>query len=475
MLKKNELEEILAAALHDGGEFADIFLERRATTSISMEDGRIERVNSGIDAGGGVRVVSNGKTAYAYTNDLTKSGLLAVAAVASRAAEGESRSPAIALTKRMPEFDFTIKLPPNAVDVADKVAQVQKAEKAARQVSDQICQVAVGYGDVIQDVQIANSQGVFVEDQRIRTRFVVNAVASGHGMMQTAFESLGGTQGFEILAKNSAETLGESAAQRAVVLLDAPPAPSGKMPVVMASVAGGTMVHEACGHGLEADLVQKKLSVYAGKIGQSVAGSLITVIDDATLPGRNGTLRFDDEGTPARKKVLIENGILKEYMYDWLTASKENRLSTGNGRRESFREKPIPRMTNTTIAPGKDDPEKIIKDTKEGLLVRKMGGGQVNTTNGDFVFDVAEGYLIKDGEILCPVRGATITGNGPKALNLVDRVGSDLGFAIGTCGKDGQGAPVADAQPTMRMTELIVGGTGGSANGGPGVKKIRRM
>lgn len=472
MLSKAELEKILAAALENGGEFADVFVERRVTTSIGCEDRRIERVNSGIDAGAGVRVVSGGKTSYAYTNDLSLHGLLQVADVAGRGGAGSGAGEKICLTKKMPSFDFSVELKPDDVPVEDKVEQVKRAEQAARAQDPRIIQVAVGYGDVIQDVQVANSEGVFVEDRRIRSRFVVNAVASGNsGVIQTGYESLGGTQGFEILRKNSVEDLATAAGQRAVLLLDAKPAPAGKMPVVMAGSAGGTMVHEACGHGLEADLVQKKLSVYAGKLGMNVASPEITVLDDATLPGKYGSFRFDDEGEVGRKKVLIENGVLKQYMYDWLTAKKENRQSTGNGRRESFRDKPIPRMTNTSIAPGKEDPEKIIRETKQGFLVRKMGGGQVNTTNGDFVFDVAEGYLIEDGAVTRPVRGATITGNGPESLNLVDRVGSDLGFAIGTCGKDGQGVPVSDAQPTILIRELVVGGT----SGGSGSKKIRRI
>lgn len=242
------------------------------------------------------------------------------------------------------------------------------------------------------------------------------------------------------------------------MMLEARPAPAGKMAVVMAGEAGGTMIHEACGHGLEADLVQKQLSVYAGKKGQKVASDLITVIDDPTIPGKYGSYRFDDEGMPGQKSVLIENGILKDYMYDYLTARKEGRHSTGNGRRESYHDRPIPRMTNTFIAPGKDDPASILKETREGLLVKRMGGGQVNTTNGDFVFDVAEGYLIQDGKIGPAVRGATLTGNGPEVLKIIDRVGSDLGFALGTCGKDGQGVPVGDAQPTIRISQLVVGG-----------------
>ncbi|MGI6678581.1 MAG: TldD/PmbA family protein [Dehalobacterium sp.] len=460
MLSKNELEKILDTALAAGGDFADIFMEKKVTTVIGCEDNKIERVNTGIDMGAGVRVISGATTSYAYTNDISLSGLLKIAQVASQAAKSSQHFQPVKITKKVPQFDFDIEMMPDQVSITQKVEQVQLANAGARSIDEKIKQVSVGYGDVIQDVWIANSLGDQVEDRRVRTRLVVHAVASKQGQVQTGYESVGGTQGFEIFKCHNTEELGKAAGERACALLQAAPAPAGKMPVVMASEAGGTMVHEACGHGLEADLVQKKLSVYGDKIGQKVASSLVTVIDDATIMGKYGTYRFDDEGNHGRKKVLIENGVLKGYMYDYLTAQKDQRQSTGNGRRESYREKPIPRMSNTYIAFGKnDDAEKIIKDTKNGLFVKKMGGGQVNTTNGDFVFDVAEGYIIEDGEIKNMVRGATLTGNGPKALIMVDRVGSDLGFAIGTCGKDGQGAPVSNAQPTIRIQELVVGGT----------------
>ncbi|MBI2712139.1 MAG: TldD/PmbA family protein [Bdellovibrio sp.] len=252
--------------------------------------------------------------------------------------------------------------------------------------------------------------------------------------------------------------LGKMAAQRVGVLLGAKPAPSGTMPVVLASEAGGTMIHEAVGHGLEADLACNGLSVYEGKLGQKVASPLITVMDDGTLAGKRGSYSFDDEGTPAQPSTLIEQGVLKSYMVDRLSALKFDLMATGNGRRESFRHKPIVRMTNTYIAPGKDDPEKILKDTDWGVFVKAMGGGQVNTVTGDFVFAVTEGYLIRNGKLAEPIRGATLVGNGPKVLSIVDRVGNDLGFSTGTCGKDGQGAPVTDAQPTLRIPELTVGG-----------------
>jgi TldD protein len=244
------------------------------------------------------------------------------------------------------------------------------------------------------------------------------------------------------------------------------------MPVIMSGEAGGTMVHEACGHGLEADLAQKGLSVYAGKKGQKVASSLVTVVDDGVIPGKFGTLRYDDEGTICGKNILINKGGLDNYMYDIKTARNDGTKSTGNGRRESYKNRPIPRMRNTYIASGKDNPEDIIKETKSGLLVTAMGGGQVNTINGDYVFDVSEAYIIKDGEIQYPVRGATLTGNGPETLEIIDRVGKDIGFTIGICGKEGQGVPVSDAQPTIAVRELIVGGTGDDNHEG---YKIRRL
>ncbi len=458
MVNKENIIRILKIALENGGDFADIFVERKRTTTISLEAGKIERINSGLDVGAGIRVISGDSTSYAHTNDITVAGLEKLAALVSKAVKGETGRVASSLQSVPANWQPDFKKKPAAVAIEDKVALVEKMDKAARDIDPRIKQVTVGYGDVEQVVLIANSEGTLVEDERIRTRVVINAVAQEGDAIQTGFESAGGLQGFEIFDEVNMEEIARSAAKRAVALLDAKPAPAGRMPVVMAGEAGGTMVHEACGHGLEADLVQKKLSVYAGKVGEKVASELVTVIDDATIPGNYGSLAYDDEGTPGEKTVLIEKGILKSYMYDKLTAMKEGRFSNGNGRRQSYQDRPIPRMTNTYIAPGESDPEEIIRETKEGLLVKKMGGGQVNTTNGDFVFDVAEGYLIKDGKVGPLVRGATLTGNGPKVLQIVDRVGNDLGFAIGTCGKDGQGAPVSDAQPTIRIPELVVGG-----------------
>jgi len=468
---KKQLKEILDIALAKGGDLAEIFIEEKEITSIGCEAKKIERINSGIDAGAGIRVLSGESTAYAFTNMLTEESLKEVAEVASRAAAGEKKKYDLDFTTPQPLVELEVELRPDRVKIEDKVAKVKACDEAARSVDDKIKQVSIVYGDVRQRVTIANSDGVYVEDERIRTRFICNAIASDGNNIQTGFTSLGGTQGFEIFKERDPVDMGYESAKRALSMLTAKPSPSGKMPVVMASEAGGTMVHEACGHGLEADLAQKGLSVYANKKGEKVASDLVTVIDDATMPYKYGSFRYDDEGTVGQKSVLIKNGILEDYIFDKLTARKEGSKSSGNGRRQSYQERPIPRMTNTYIAKGKDDPEEIIKSTKKGLLVKKMGGGQVNTTNGDYVFDVAEGYLIENGEITVPVKGATLTGNGPETLQMVEMVGKDLGFAIGTCGKEGQGVPVSDAQPTMKIKELIVGGTGGSPND----FKIRRM
>ncbi|MTI81167.1 MAG: TldD/PmbA family protein [Firmicutes bacterium] len=459
-MDKKLLQEVLDAALANGGDFADVFVEKKKVTGIGMEAGRIERVQSGYEVGAGIRVVTGENTSYGYTNDLSKKGLVEAAKLVSHAAQSGKKEYNLDLTKLKPVVDFEFKKRPEDIATSDKVEVVKKAEKAARSVDNQkIKQVIAGYGDSVQQITIANSNGNYVEDERVRTRLMVNAVASDGDNIQTGYDALGSMCGFELFDHNDPEEFASKAANRAVEMLDAKPAPTGNMPCVMAAEAGGTMVHEACGHGLEADLVQRELSVYADKKGQKVASDVVTVIDDATLPNKYGSYRFDDEGVSSRPVELIKDGMLTDFLYDRLTATKEGREPNGHGRRQSYQEKPIPRMANTYIASGETNPEEIVRETKEGIMVKKMGGGQVNTTTGDFVFDVAEGYLIKDGEVGELVRGATLTGNGPEVLNIVDMVGNDLGFAIGTCGKDGQGVPVADAQPTMSIRQLLVGGT----------------
>ena len=335
--------------------------------------------------GVGIRVISGKSTSYAYTNDLSVERLLQIAETAGKAAKNNTHlTKVLDFTTTPPNIEsFPIVKAPRNVEISSKVAKVMEANNAARTVDKRIKQVTVGYGDIEQKVTIANTDGTYVEDLRTRTRLSVNAVAREGEVIQTGFQSLGGIMGFELLEENDPAQIGSQAAERAILMLGAKAAPTGKMPVVMASKAGGTMVHEACGHGLEADLVQKKLSVYAGKKGQEVASPLVTVIDDGVIPQKFGSLRYDDEGHPTEKTTLIKDGVLEEYMYDYYTARQERRHSTGNGRRESYQNRPLPRMRNTYIASGKTDPEKIIKETKYGLLVTAMGGGQVNTTTGD--------------------------------------------------------------------------------------------
>lgn len=456
MLSKENLDEILHTSLSNGGDFAEIFIEESKGTSISCEDNKIEKISSGTEVGAGIRVISGKEMSYVATSDTSFASLRQVALKISESIMGKKKEIKIDLKPQVPHLP-QIKIRPNEVSTKEKTAKVELLNKTARSFGDKIKQVTVRYADSNQAVTIANSNGTYVEDNRIRSRYFINVIAEKNGILQTGYEAPGGTVGFELFELHSPEKTARMATERALKMLDAPHAPAGKMMVVLSADAGGTLIHEACGHALEADFIMKGTSVFAGKVGKRVASDLVTVIDDTTLPGKFGSYAFDDEGTPAQKTILIENGILKGFLSDYFTARELNLPKSGNGRRQSFRSKPIPRMTNTLIAPGKMDPQEIINSVKNGLLVKRMGGGEVNVTNGDFVFDVSEGYLIENGKIKHPVRGAILTGNGPKVLEIIDMVGSDLGFQIGVCGKYDH-APVSDAQPTIRIPEIIVGG-----------------
>ncbi|MBI5682537.1 MAG: TldD/PmbA family protein [Deltaproteobacteria bacterium] len=458
MIKGIDPFEILKTALKKGGDFADIYFEETVNTSIVCEEDRIEKVISGRDVGCGIRVIFDYKTAYGYTNDISQKGLITLAETVNQAVKKGETERDIALTHKNISAGFFIKIPPHSIPLLEKVEIVNRANMAARRTDKRVQQVKVVYGDGARRMAVINSEGAWAEEDKTSILFFVNVVAVEGDVLQTGYEPVGGCMGIEILEDMPPEQIAETAARRAIILLNSRMATGGKMPVILSSSAGGTMIHEAIGHGLEADLSQQCLSVYSNKIGEQVASPLITVIDDATIPNKRGSFFFDDEGTKGQKTVLVENGILKGYMYDRLTAMKDGKRSTGNGRRESYLHRPIPRMTNTLIAPGKTGPQEIIASLEKGLLVKKMGGGQVNTVNGDFVFEVTEGYLIENGKISEPVRGATLAGNGPKVLKDIDMVGSDLGFGIGTCGKDAQGVPVSDAQPTLRIPEIVVGG-----------------
>ncbi len=454
-----EAEAILEAALARGGRLAELFLEESSGLSIVMDNGEVEKVIAGQDRGGGIRLISDDlKTFYAHGNEQSTKALLPLARdLAGMAGEGAPQPPQPP-SPATPGLLPVVEKPPAEVASARKIEMVRAAEAAARGVDPRIRQVRVSYLDRVQRVRIVNSLGVEAQEERTQVVLAVQCVAEQDGVTQTGYEAIGGLGGLEILEAEDPVKAAVAAAKRAILMLSARPAPGGAMPVVISSSAGGTMIHEAVGHGLEADAVVENMSVYAGRLGEQVASPLISVVDDATLAGRRGSYGFDDEGTPGRRNLLIDKGVLKCYLNDRLSALKMESDLSGNGRRESYRYRPVPRMSNTMILPGEDDPEAILRQTPEGLFVVKMGGGQVNPVNGDFVFEVSEGYLIRDGRLTDPVRGATLTGNGPKVLKEIDRVGNDLGFAIGTCGKDGQGAPVSDAQPTLRIPSLVVGG-----------------
>jgi len=466
MLEGIPIGEILREALKGGGDFADLFFEESRSIVIVCEEDRIEKVISGVDIGVGLRVLFDQRTLYAFTNQISREDLLGLAERVSRAVRDDGGSRGMDFMRHRPSVSSPVVsglslLPekyPEHVPIGEKISVVERANNTARRLDDHVRQVKVFYRDFIQDLSIANSEGEWVEGNRAGTLFSVQVVSGEGDLVQTGYEAIGGIMGFELFDSNPPEEVARTATQRSLLMLSAQKAPMGRMPVVLSSEAGGTMIHEAIGHGLEADLAQQGLSVYSKKVGERVASSLITVVDDPTLPQKRGSYAFDDEGVGSRKTVLVEEGILKGYLYDRLAALKDGVESTGNGRRESYHHKPIPRMSNTMILPGETRPEEIIRSVDRGLFVKKMGGGQVNTVNGDFVFEVSEGYLIEHGNVAEPIRGAILTGNGPQILKEIDQVGDDLGFGIGTCGKEGQGVPVSDAQPTLRIPEILVGG-----------------
>lgn len=452
------LQKLIKRALSNGGEYADIFIEHRKSTTVQLEDDKIEKVIAGATAGIGIRLIYRGKTAYAYSNDFSENVLMNLADTVSKAAAGAEKDIVIDMKRKFPEVSFHIKKYPETIPMSEKVALVKLGNDAARKFDQRIKQVNVMYRDSMQKVKVYTSEGFVSEDARIYTLGVVQVIAIDGEVIQTGYEPVSGLIGYELFDENPMDRVALKAAQRAVMMLKAKRAHGGRMPVVISSEAGGTMIHEAIGHGLEADLAQQGLSVYSKKIGQQVASTAITVIDDATLPNKRGSFSFDDEGTSSKRNVLVKDGILQGYMYDRYTAMVDRTSSTGNGRRESYEHKPVPRMTNTFIAPGSLSQDEVIRSVDRGLIVKKMGGGQVNTVTGDFVFEVQEGYIIENGMVGEPVRGATLIGNGPEVLKSIDMVASDLGFSVGTCGKDGQGVPVSDAMPTLRIPEMVVGG-----------------
>jgi len=461
VIDQSVLEEVLGVALRTGGEFAEVYAEDRRSSSAGLDDGRVEELTSGRDRGAGIRVVVGDTTGFAHTADLSESGLVAAATAAAAAARsGGGGTNVVALTRGVVERSYEIDIAPGDVPKARKVELLTRADEMARGVGDAITQVSASYGDTRKHILVANSDGVLVEDDIVRTFFAVSCVATGDTGMQTGRESIGHTVGFELFDMYDIDDLARRAAQRAITKLAARPAPSGQMPVVIGSGGGGVLFHEACGHGLEADLVAKGASVFRDRVGQRVASPGVTVVDDGTMAREWGHIAIDDEGNPAQRNVLIEDGILTDYMWDRLRARKEGRAPSGNGRRQSYQHLPMVRMTNTYLLAGTDDPDSIISSTPKGVYVKHLGGGQVNTATGDFVFGMTEAYMIEDGRITEPLREGNLIGNGPEVLQRIDALGDDFAMGPpGTCGKDGQGVPVGDGVPTLRVSSLTIGGT----------------
>ena len=455
------LARVLAKGRSTGAGFSEVFIEDKRNMGASLDDGKVEAVNSSRDSGAGIRVINGETTGFAYTADLSEKGLLAAAeAAAAAAATGDGQVHTVSLGAVARQQVNNVRILPTSVPKARKVELLMIANDVARGIDQSIVQVSAGYSDATRRILVANSDGVFATDEQVRTIFRVSTVADGDTGMQTGYDSVGYTIGFELFDEESIEELAQRAARQAVTKLRARPAPSGAMPVVIKCGSGGVLFHEACGHGLEADLVARGASVYANRVGEQVASPLVTLVDDGTMSREWGAIGIDDEGHKSQRNVLIENGVLTDYMWDHIRSRNEGHAQTGNGRRQSYQHLPMVRMTNTFVLNGTEEPDDIVRATEKGVYVAKLGGGSVNTATGDFVFGMTEAYLIENGEITEPLREGNLIGNGPQVLADIDLLGND--FAMGNpgmCGKDGQGVPVGDGQPTLRVKSLTVGGT----------------
>jgi TldD protein len=449
-------ERALARALANGGRFAEVFAERRRGQTLAIDEQRIESVQSGAEEGAGVRVVDGNTTYFAHVDGLDPAAVERAADEAAAALRAERREPQPLQARQV--TPLPIEHQPEDVPAQRKAEMLRELDERGRAKGAEIAQLTASYAEARRQVTVANSDGLFTGDDRTRVRIGAQVVARRNGTVETGAETLGAHRGYELLEDDPGE-IAEQAAAKALTLLDAVPAPSGSMPVVVGGGFGGVLFHEMTGHGLEADHIQKGASVYVGKLGEQVAEPLLNAYDDGRLPGEWGSDAIDDEGQPTQMTQVIEAGRLTSYLYDRLTADRDGVASTGNGRRESFRHLPIPRMTNTYIAPGDSTPEEMIAGVPRGFYAVSFGGGQVDPATGDFVFGVSEGYLIENGEVTKPCRGATLIGNCLDALAAIDAVGDDFFMKTGICGKGGQKVPVGTGQGHVRVRAMTVGGT----------------
>ncbi len=456
---------LLGHALEAGGDYADIYFEFRVSADYVLEDEQVKTLGRGITLGLGVRVTKGDATGYAYTEDLAWEKMQHAAKTAGQIAAGGGHAP-VAINPhtevRAPSF-YAVPMPSLVQPAIDKLALLRAADKAARAFDPRIVKVEASFVESIKEMLLFTSDGRMAQDIQPMLRFGCRAVAEQDGKRQSGSGGGGGRYGMDYFAQAATDAAahGREAARIAIAMLDAVDAPAGEMPVVLGPGDSGILLHEAVGHGLEADFNRKETSNYSGQMGKQVASPLCTVVDDGTLLSSRGAINVDDEGYTGQKNVLIENGILVGYMHDRLSAKHFKINPTGNGRRESFRSMPMPRMTNTSLYAGVDDPTDIIRSVKRGIYAKRFSGGQVNISNGDFVFSLTESYLIEDGKLTAPLKGVNLIGNGPEVLRKVDMLGNDyqLSDGIWTCGKDGQSVPVNVGTPTVRISAITVGGS----------------
>ena len=449
---------VLERALRRGGDFAEVYAEERTSFSLRLEDGKIEDVASGEDRGASVRVVKGATTSFGYTDALDEASLFGLAERLAASLGGAPGEAAVLAVVEAPRV-HAVRVAFTDVDAGAKADVLRAVDQAARQRSAEVRQVASGYSEGRQRVWIANSRGTFATDDRSRVVLSLTVVAQRDGNIQIGRETLAHHGGYELIADADVQRFAEEATDKAIVMLGAEPSPAGRMPVVLANGFGGVLFHEACGHGLEADFILKNTSIWAGRLGQRVAAPFVTAYDDGVSAGMWGSATFDDEGTASQKTAVIQDGILTAYLTDLLRGERLGMPSTGNGRRQSFRHLPYPRMTNTYFGAGQGTAADLIADTPRAFYARSLAGGQVDPATGDFVFGVSEGYLIEQGRIGPAVKGATLIGNGAEVLLAIDAVADDLDLKAGMCGKEGQSVPVGTGQPTVRLRELTVGGT----------------
>ena len=462
-LAQADIERYLAAALSAGGEFADLYFEYQTSTSVSLDESMVKSATQGISVGCGVRVLSGDRTGYAYTDDLAPERILHAARTAALIASGPAQQPVVGLTDTPVHNLYPVPLPSVEADVMVKVELVNRADKAARAYDPRIKEVRVGYADELRKILVIGSDGSFAEDSQPLARLNVFCLAKSGNDTSRGTAGGGGRVALDyFVTEKTPEHFAQEAARQAIIQLDAVDAPAGEMEVVLGPGWPGVLLHEAIGHGLEADFNRKKTSAFSEMMGRRVASDKCTVVDNGTMPGRRGSLNVDDESNPTANTVLIEKGILKGYLTDKLSSRLMGLANTGNGRRESYQHIPMPRMTNTYMLAGEDAPEDIIGSVQRGVYAVNFGGGQVDITNGKFVFSASEAYLIENGKITAPLKNATLIGNGPDVLTKVSMVGSDLQLdeGIGICGKDGQSVPVGVGIPTLKVDRLTVGGTG---------------